>query len=201
MATWPVIYAWTGNGYADASRQYKGYYEQKLASLHEQIAAASAVAEQSQPPAASQTPATHLLPFVAASTFTHCSGGATTNHNPVGAVVPGPAASSTLSALPAIKSDLEVLDCRKAEVAKIDRFLGTSEEAGTSDAVEWANSDDPYEREFGIYVLEDIGTQEAIQYVRRLDPTAALNLAPPEPGVHLHTVTRDVKPLTRSPSN
>ena len=33
VATWPVIYAWTGSGYTDVSSQYKGYYEQQLASL------------------------------------------------------------------------------------------------------------------------------------------------------------------------
>src|SRR5208282_5792170 len=32
IASWPVIYAWTGSGYTDVSSQYKGYYEQKLAS-------------------------------------------------------------------------------------------------------------------------------------------------------------------------
>jgi hypothetical protein len=29
-ATWPVIYAWTGNGYSDVSRHYRKYYEQQL---------------------------------------------------------------------------------------------------------------------------------------------------------------------------
>jgi hypothetical protein len=45
LATWPVIYAWTGTTYADVSSQFKEYYEKKLVSLKARIAANSAVTE------------------------------------------------------------------------------------------------------------------------------------------------------------
>lgn len=53
--TWPVIFAWTGKGYSDVSREYKEYYEQKLASLKEEIAAHSG-AEEAQAPRPGRPP-------------------------------------------------------------------------------------------------------------------------------------------------
>ena len=38
VATWPVIYAWTGSSYANVSRNYLPYYRRKLESLKKQIA-------------------------------------------------------------------------------------------------------------------------------------------------------------------
>ncbi|MGH7813908.1 MAG: hypothetical protein ACREQI_07905 [Candidatus Binataceae bacterium] len=38
VATWPVIYAWTGTVYADASRNFSLYYRRKLQSVKMQIA-------------------------------------------------------------------------------------------------------------------------------------------------------------------
>jgi hypothetical protein len=37
------------------------------------------------------------------------------------------------------------------------RFLGISRDAGMSDAIKWAESDDPHDREFAIGVLVDMG--------------------------------------------
>lgn len=45
-ASWPVVWAWTGSSYADASIQYKVYYEQKLAFVKKQIAAAEGGAQE-----------------------------------------------------------------------------------------------------------------------------------------------------------
>jgi hypothetical protein len=41
QARWPMIYAWTGNGYTDVSNKYRHFYEQKLGSLKERIATSS----------------------------------------------------------------------------------------------------------------------------------------------------------------
>lgn len=38
IATWQVIYAWTGDTYSDVSGNYKGYYEKRLAALQKEVA-------------------------------------------------------------------------------------------------------------------------------------------------------------------
>lgn len=37
LATWPVIYAWTGSNYSNVSDQFKGFYRQELASREKAI--------------------------------------------------------------------------------------------------------------------------------------------------------------------
>jgi len=164
VATWPVIYAWTGSGYADVSRQYKGYYEQKLESLKKQIAVLSSATEQVRAPAA---------------------------------------------AIPPSAPDVADADCIEAEAAKIERFLGISRDAGMTDAIKWANSDDPNEREFAADVLEDIGTPGAIEHLRTLSNDTNLEvasaaktfLAPPVGPMPAYTIEREaVMPLAESPA-
>jgi hypothetical protein len=58
-------------------------------------------------------------------------------------------------------------DCLKAEIAKLQRFAGTSD-AGMSDATNWANSSDPKVREFASAVLAEIGTSQALPYLQAL---------------------------------
>jgi len=67
-------------------------------------------------------------------------------------------------------------DCLKAEAAKIQRFLG-SRDAGMSDAIEWANSDNTHDRDFAISILFDIGTSEAARYLRTLSKDTDRNIA------------------------
>ncbi len=168
VATWPVIYAWTGSGYTDVSSQYQGYYEQKLKSLKKQIAATSSATEQAQAPAAGQTGGAALaiasVPAVVTVTSSSSSGGI-----PAGPyVLPAPVAVPSPATTPAATLDLRSAYCTEAEVAKIERFLGISPDAGMVDAIKWANSDDPNRREFACYVLQDIGTADAIEYLRTL---------------------------------
>lgn len=59
-------------------------------------------------------------------------------------------------------------DCDKATIAKIQRFLGAPPNTGLSDAIQWANSSNHFEREFAIDVLSDIGTPEAKKYLRTI---------------------------------
>jgi hypothetical protein len=108
-AMWPVIYAWTGNGYSDVSSHYNDYYRKQL--------------QPSQAPSASDRD-----------------------------------------------------DCEKAATAKIQRFLG-SRDAGLNDAIEWAKSKDPNDREFAINVLYDIGTPRAIKYLRIMSNDPDPNIA------------------------
>jgi hypothetical protein len=108
---------------------------------------------------------------------------------------------------PAIHPDLANADCTEAEAAKIERFLGISHDAGMSDANKWANSDDPNKREFAADVLEDIGTADAIEYLRTLSNdsnpevanVAKTSLEPPVGPTSAYTIEREeVKPFTTS---
>jgi hypothetical protein len=73
-------------------------------------------------------------------------------------------------------SALEPDDCDKAITAKIQRFLG-SHNAGLDDAVKWAKSNDPDQREFAMSVLQDIGTKKAIEYLRLMSDDPDRNIA------------------------
>jgi hypothetical protein len=164
MATWPVIYAWSGSGYADVSSQHKRYYEQQLASLKKYIAVSSSAAEQAQAPAANQTADSQLAPISHAHFGSPKSDISDQLPSRVSIVQKEPLAQA---ATPAAMPDLAD-DCTEAEAAKIERFLGISRDAGMTDAIKWANSDDPYRRQFAADVLEDIGTPDAIDYLRTL---------------------------------
>jgi hypothetical protein len=59
-------------------------------------------------------------------------------------------------------------DCDEATIAKIQRFLGAPPNTGMTEAIQWANSSDPFQREFAADVLSDIGTRGARNYLRML---------------------------------
>jgi hypothetical protein len=207
MASWPVIYAWTGSAYSDVSSQYKNYYERQLAALKKQIAVAGAKKERAQAAAAAPAaPVWNCRPQAA-------SGG----ESPVPAA-PGTKIGTGVSfdgvgvaricspapppAMP--EPDRLGLDCDRAEAAKLERFVGISRDAGMSDAIKWANSEDPHDREFAADVLADIGTQQAVEYLKKLthDPnrlvemSAKSGLAQVKQGPVAHTVDEQAIPLS-----
>ena len=148
-ATWPVVYGWNGTGYADVSARFKGFYKETLAGLTRQLAApASTPAPQPTEISTSQPPGLEARVIRAPQ------------------AVPTPA-----------PSDARDLDCTQAEAAKIERFLGISRDAGMSDAIRWAESDDPIMRKFAISILRDIGTPEANGYLRTLSRDPDRNVA------------------------
>ncbi len=106
VASWPVIYGWTGSSYADVSAQFKSYYQQQLQTLQQE---------------ASPTP-----------------------------------------------DDADYAECQAAETAKIERFLGLNPVAGLDDAIKWAGSTNPAERQFALPILRDIGTPEALADIQTL---------------------------------
>ncbi len=208
LGTWPVIYAWTGSGYTDVSSQYKGYYEQKLASLKKQIGEMSSATEPVQAPADSQT-AESQAAVIPVPHFGLEASYSTSNSNSAGAfVVPAPSPSPAAS--PAIKLNSRSANCTEAEAAKIERFLGIDKDAGMADAIKWANSDNPNRREFACDVLQDIGTPDAIEYLRTLSndsdrtvaATAKENLRAVGKGRALNTIDREEveQPVAESPT-
>ena len=159
-ATWPVVYAWTGSGYIDVSNQYKGYYEQYLKSLNRRMAASFSGVEEAQAPVASYTPESEATTSRYIYTLSPYSELPPPDASTVQGESPAPAATPGA----AIGAD----PCMEAEAAKIERFLGISRDAGMSDAINWANTDDVATRRFAIDILSDIGTSDAIVYLRTL---------------------------------
>jgi hypothetical protein len=77
-------------------------------------------------------------------------------------------ASVSPTPAPVPTADLRDVICTAAEAAKIERFVGIEKDAGMSDAIKWADSDDKYVRRFSCAVFKDIGTPEAAEYLRTL---------------------------------
>jgi len=171
------VYAWTGNGYAEVSSHYPKYYERELLSLRKQIVAIYAAQSEAHRPAPASSPmqSTSGSVFVAVGPL----GGSGGQRPELTQQQATPEQVETPSPTPEAEEqpDLSDLDCLKAEAAKIERFLGTSKDAGMSDAIEWANSHDPAQRDFATGVLSDIGTAEALKYEQTLsrdsDPDVA----------------------------
>jgi hypothetical protein len=80
------------------------------------------------------------------------------------------------------QEDEDDLDCTNAYKAKLVRFLGISRDAGMSDAIKWAESGDPHDREFAIGVLNDMGISaesDADQNVFISTKSRRLEIKPP----------------------
>ena len=185
---WPRVYAWTGSGYTEVSFQYLKYYERELVSLKKQIASIYAAEAAARRPAPAPTPmqvplgmpvaseAGHEISMVPQNSTGSFGGGfgqglvtAERAQGATSAQSPEPQAAET--------PDPSDSDCLKAEAAKIERFIGKSKDAGMRDVIEWANSNDPAQRDFATGVLSDIGTAEALKYEKTLsrdsDPDVA----------------------------
>jgi hypothetical protein len=164
QASWPVIYTWTGDGYEDVSSKYRPFYAQRLDSLNKEIAVLSSAREQTKAIAINQEPAP------GPTTNRHSdaeSVGGFGGHLLVPEVSSVQRESPVADATPASKPNPGNADCLKAEAAKIERFLGSAD-AGMNDSVEWANSENPWTRDFASETLFDIGTPEAIRYLQTL---------------------------------
>ncbi len=181
-ATWPVIYAWTGDGYGDVSRGFKHYYEQQLAVLQKRNAAAEAEKERARQAAAGpKAPAWNCqaanVGESAAPAALGTKTGAGVSPAGVGGAhfcwpAPPPATLQEVR-----EEERRGLDCDKAEAAKLERFLGVSRDAGMSDAIKWANSGNPHDRDFTADIFADIGTDQAKEYLKTLSHDPDRNVA------------------------
>jgi hypothetical protein len=175
----PIVFAWTGRSYTNVSDQHKTYYEQKLASLKEQIASDSAAAEETQSSASIQTvhAAAASKPVPVGGTISQGSFLPDLSSGPLPVAASPPQAPQSLPPTSSVKPDLRNADCTKAEAAKIERFLGIDNEAGLSDAIKWARSEDPGHRELASFVLRDIGTPDALEYLKSLSHDSSEEVA------------------------
>jgi hypothetical protein len=150
---WPVVFAWTATGYADVSSQLKGFYRQALHTLTQQPAAASVPT-----PGGSQSQI---------ETFQSQSADGDGINVRARLIRPQPATASESACLRE-SGGASGVDCQKAEAAKIERFLGSSPDAGIGDAIKWSESSDRSTREFSASLFADIGTSEAMEHLKTL---------------------------------
>jgi hypothetical protein len=213
-ARWPVIYAWTGGSYSDVSSHYRDYYEERLVSLKKEIAAAEIQKEQvrhgSGPRRVPSATADSGVPNVPLSADANSpSVQAATEYGPdgsmgrFGAILMKPTPEALPLAAP--EPDRDGLNCTKVEADKIERFLGVSRDAGMSDAIKWADSNDPDDRRFAAWVFADIATPEAIRDLQTLShdsgtaSTAKILLEQAKKGPIVHTVEEDSIALDAGP--
>jgi hypothetical protein len=193
---WPVIFAWDGHEYANVSDQYKGYYEEKLNLLKEQTAEVRAAEQaQEEPPGQTPAPRPTALRHILISPSTEQARGAEQVQEALPDRTPASRPTAIRDALisptdapkptqvqsdaenpaelsPATTSNVEQTlsdpDCGAAEASRIERFLGVSPEAGLHDAIGWANSSDPRQRELAVFAFLAIGTPSAVEQLRTL---------------------------------
>jgi hypothetical protein len=142
---WPMIFTWNGEGYAEVSDQYKGYYKAYLKDLDEQIAAVS-----SRMPVAQSTMIPMQLPVAGGRGVPDGQSTRTLVKVPVAA------ASSEAEANP--DSDLV---CERTQVAKTEQFLGISSDTTMSAAIKDSESQDPDRRILAAIVLSFVESPEA----------------------------------------
>lgn len=167
---WPRVYAWTGSGYTEVSSQYPKYCERELESLKKQIAGIDASEASPKLPASGATTPLPSVPGFAMGGHwsSETVDGPRTGLNRNQQTLPEPSVAASSIPEAAETPYPGGLDCLQAEAAKIERFLGISKDAGMADAKQWANSNDPAEREFVTSILPEIGTTEALNYEQTL---------------------------------
>jgi hypothetical protein len=181
IATWPVIYAWTGSGYTDVSSSYRIYYEQTLVSLKKQIAKAERDSPKDDGQISREIAAggpRSNLPFAGAGNVPE--GGKpppSLTANESASQDGGSQRSVAPQSAPSYQEMVNGLGCLIAEAVKIESFLGVSHDAYIGDAIRWADSEDSHDREFAAGVLFNIGTSEALDYLKTLSHDTNLEVA------------------------
>jgi hypothetical protein len=149
---WPSIYDWTGTGYTNVSPKYVDYYRNWLASLKKEIAGLETARER----AANATPKSSGQKAVVTGENGVASEDLFGHQQPPVSPNVGSEAESPYE-----------LDAKRAQAAKIERFLG-AKDAGLTDAIRWANSADPLERTLAAQVMAQTGLPDGLTYEQTL---------------------------------
>lgn len=166
-AKWPLVFAWTGNGYSEVSDQYKDYYRNYLKSLEAQVAAYSS--ESGSAAAQKANPASALGGGVIAQEtrrgveFSVGPGGegpATVTGLVRIAPAPTPEAAQIPEAAPTRPNPGDY-SCTRIEAAKTEAFLGINLPSTMSAAIKDSKSADPDERILAAAIFSYLGSQEA----------------------------------------
>jgi hypothetical protein len=166
-AKWPLIFAWTGNGYSEVSDQYKDYYRNYLKSLETRLAAYSS--ESGLAAAQTVNPAPTRRGFEL-SDGPSGEGSAPFAFSPqITAPAPTPEAAPT----PRPRD----YACTRIEAAKTEAFLGVNSPSTMSAAIKDSESADPNKRILAAAIFSYLGTQEAEQDLKTLSNDADSQVA------------------------
>jgi len=173
-AKWPLVFAWTADGYSEVGDQYKDYYRNYLKSLNAQLAAYS---PESRPAAARTANATPAVDSVLArrSAIAFYKGPRVEGPAAVSGIVP-PAPAPTSEAAPKLPDPAEYA-CIRIEAAKTEAFLGIDSPSTMSAAIKDSESADPNKRILAAAVFSYFGSQQAAADLKTLgndaDPRVA----------------------------
>jgi len=188
-AEWPLIFAWTGNGYsAEAGDQYKDYYRNYLKSVEARLAAESSE-------------------LGAGSALQYDSGASVANPAAVGrpfriAPVPAPKVAP-IPAWAALNLAHQDFPCTRIEAAKTEAFLGIDSASTMSAAIKDSESDEPNKRILAAVIFSYRGSQEAKADLKTLSNDADSRVAGiakraasfgEDPGPGARTIVRRVNP-------
>ncbi len=166
-AEWPLIFAWTGNGYSEVSDQYKDYYRKYLKSLETQIAAYSS--ESGLAAAQTANPAPTRRGFEL-SVGPSGEGSAPFAFSPQ-ITAPAPTTEAAPTPRPGDYA------CTRIEAAKTEAFLGINSDTTMSAAIKDSESADPNKRVLAAAIFSYLGTQEAEQDLKTLSNDADSQVA------------------------
>jgi hypothetical protein len=179
-AEWPLVFAWTGNGYSEASDQYKDYYWNYLKSLEAQIAAYSS---ESGPAAAQTANAAPAVDSVLAGRSAIAHGNSASVEGPAtvtGGVLIAPAttpeAASTPEGAPTLPNPGDYA-CTRIEAAKTEAFLGINSDSTMTAAIKDSESADPNKRILAAAIFSYLGSQEAEADLKTLSNDADSRVA------------------------
>jgi hypothetical protein len=171
-ADWPLIFAWTGNEYAEVSSQYKRYYQGYLDSLKKRMATAKqSPAEEAQAPAVAApedaAPAISQHPRVEVSLGNMGGGFGQAGR------VPSPVAIPEVAREAAPDSDYA---CQQIEAAKTEAFLNIHSDATMNTAIAGSESADSDTRILAAVIFSYIGSEEAKTDLKTLAGDADLRV-------------------------
>ena len=170
-AKWPLVFAWTGNGYAEVGVKYKDYYRKYLKSLETQIAAYSSESGLAAAQPANPTTTRHVIQFSIGP-----SGEGPAAVPVVIAPAPSPEAAPTPDYWEARRARLDY-PCKRIEAAKTEAFLGINSDTTMSAAIKDSESADPNKRVLAAAIFSYLGSQEAKEDLKTLSNDADSRVA------------------------
>src|SRR5258708_33012614 len=168
-AEWPLVFAWTRDGYSEASDQYKDYYRNYLKSLETQLAAYSPESG----PVAVQTPNPAPTRRVIKLSIGPTGEGLAAAPQPSLSQITAPA--STPQAVPTPPAGDYA--CTRIEAAKTESFLGINSPSTMSAAIKDSESDDPNKRILATAIFPYLGSQDAEADLKTLSNDADSGVA------------------------
>ncbi len=209
-AEWPLIFAWTGNGYSEVGDQYKDYSQNYLKSVDARLAAEAQIAAyspESGPAAVQRANAVPAVgsPRTAGQKQAELSSGPNVE-GPAVLTAPAPAPTPEAASTPrwaALNQARRDYPCARIEAAKTEAFLGISSDSTMSAAIKDSESADPNKRMLAAVIFSYFGTQEAEQDLKTLSNDADSRVARiaketasfgEDPGPSYRTIVRHVNP-------